>query len=89
MYFTSDGRFQNMFFYQATFNILKYKNTSTEYNISWELKEVFNSKLIGLNNNLLSIVKYFEKKGIKFNKYTINYKGKQLCNENCKFLHRV
>ena len=31
LYFTSDDGFQNMFFYQPTFNIIKYKNSSAEY----------------------------------------------------------
>ena len=50
-----------MFVYQPTFIILKYKNTSTEYIISRKSRAVYNSKLIGLNNNFLPNKKYLKK----------------------------
>ena len=59
MYFTSKDRFQNMFVYQPTFNTIKYKNTSTEYDTSWKSKVVDNSKLIALNSDFLPNIKYF------------------------------
>ena len=59
MYFTSNDGFQKMFVYQPTFNTLKYKNTSTEYAISWKSKELYNSKHIELNCDLLLNIKYF------------------------------
>ena len=48
-------------------NILKYKNTSTEYIISWKSKEIYNYKLIGLN-----IFFYLTKNSLKENRNTIS-----------------
>ena len=48
-------------------NILKYKNTSTEYIISWKSKEIYNYKLIGLN-----IFFYLTKNILKENRNTIS-----------------
>ena len=61
IYFTSDDGFQNMFIYQPTFYPIKYKNTSIEYVISWKSKGVYNSKLVALNTDFLSNIKYFKK----------------------------
>ena len=44
MYFISHDGFQNMFVYQPTFSMMKYKNTNTEYIICWKSKGVNNSK---------------------------------------------
>ena len=59
IYFTSDDRLKNMFIYQATFNVVKYLNTSTEYIISWKSKGVYNTKLIPIKNDSLPKIKYF------------------------------
>ena len=68
LYFTSDDGFQNMFFYQTTFNMIKYKNSSAEYVINWKVKGVYNNKLIALDNYFLPNMKYFNKNiGIQFN----------------------
>ena len=48
-------------------NILKYKNTSTEYIISWKSKEIYNYKLIGLNISF-----YLTKNILKENRNTIS-----------------
>ena len=67
MYFLkSNEGFPNMFIYQRIFSTVKYKNTSTEYAISWKSKGVYNPKLIALNSDFLPNLKYL-KKGLKFN----------------------
>ena len=48
-------------------NTLKYKNTSTEYIISWKSKEIYNYKLIGLN-----VFFYLTKNILKENRNTIS-----------------
>ena len=40
MHFTSDYGFQNRFVYQPPFNMIKYKNMSTEYATGWKSKSV-------------------------------------------------
>ena len=50
-----------------TFNIIKYKNTNTEYVTGWKLKGVHNSNLKPLNSDFLPKIKYFNKKiGLQF-----------------------
>ena len=51
MYFTSNDGFQNMFVYQPSFNIIKYKSPNTEYVLSWNRKGVYNSKIIALKSD--------------------------------------
>ena len=67
IYFTSDDRFQNVFVDEPTFTMIKYKNTSAEYVISWKSKAVYNSKPITLNSSFLLNIKYFFIKGLQFN----------------------
>ena len=38
IYFTSNDGLQDMFVYQATYNVIKYLNISTEYITSWRSK---------------------------------------------------
>ena len=61
MYFTSGDGFQNIFVYESIFNMIKYKNTSTEYIINWKSKGVYSSKPIALNSYFLRKMKYFFK----------------------------
>ena len=67
IYFTSDGRFQKVFVDEPTFTMIKYKNMSAEYVISWKSKAVYNSKPITLNSSFLLNIKYFFIKGLQFN----------------------
>ena len=62
MYFISHDGFQNMFVYQPTFSMMKYKNTNTEYIISWKSKGVNNYKHLISNIDFLLNIKCFNKK---------------------------
>ena len=62
IYFASADELQNMFFYQPTFSTIKYHNTRIEYTISWRSKVLYIIDLIPINNDLLSNIKYFNKK---------------------------
>ena len=56
-----DDGFQNMFVYQQTFHMIKYKDKNSEYIINWRSKGVY-------INKLLSNIKYFNKKiAVQFN----------------------
>ena len=49
IYFISDDGFQNIFFYQPSFNVLELKiDKGAEYIIGWKPKGVYNYKLINL-----------------------------------------
>ena len=64
MYFTSNDGFQNMFVYQPSLDMRKYKSPSNEYVISWKWTGVYNSKIIALNSDFqyFFYVKYFVQK---------------------------
>ena len=59
MYFRSDDGYQNMFVYQATFNLLGLEiDKGTKYVIGWKSKGVHNSELITLHGAFLRNMKY-------------------------------
>ena len=66
MYFKTDVGFQNIFLNQPIFNMIKYKNTSTEYATSWKSKGVYHCKLIALNSYYLPNIKYLKTVGFQF-----------------------
>ena len=83
MYFRSDDGYQNIFVYQATFNLLEFKiDKGAEYVIGWKSKGVHNSELIALRGAFSRNMKYSKKE------YNL-IEQKQLQNENCKCLHRI
>ena len=50
MHFRSDDRYQNLFVYPPTFNVLDLKIAKgTEYVIGWKSKGVYSSKLIAVH----------------------------------------
>ena len=51
-----------MFAYQATFSAIKYRNTRTEYIISWRSKGLYIIKLTAINNDLSPNILYFNRK---------------------------
>ena len=80
-----DVGFQNMFFYQTTFNMLEDKGT--EYDIGWKSEGVYASKLIILYTAFVHKIKRFGYKiGIQFQKSVLVVK-KVLRNGNCKCLY--
>ena len=90
IYFASADELQNMFVYQPTFSTIKYHNTRIEYTISWRSKVLYIIDLIPINNDLLSNIKYFNKKvALQFDYNSFSCTSKQLHNKNCKCLHRV
>ena len=56
-----------MFVYQPSFNTIKYKKKRAKYVIGWKSRWVYSSKLIALNSDFLSNIKYYHKKGLQFN----------------------
>ena len=62
-WFFGDDGFQNMFVYQTTFNMLKWKeDNDTEYVIGWESKGLSASKLLSSSSAFYPNIKYFRYK---------------------------
>ena len=70
MYFTSNGRSQNIFVYQPTLDTVELKrDKGTDYVLSWKSNGLYNSKLKPLHTASLNSIKLTGHKiGIKFNK---------------------
>ena len=61
-----DG-YENMFVCQTIFSTIKHHNARTEYFISWRSKGLDTTKLLPVNNDLLTKIRYFNGKiGLQF-----------------------